>query len=179
MNQDNSTPDSYVRWAFYPEGTLAALRMLLLYFGFPEYGKDRDSERLYVYPSDFWRARVLLGCYNTKAERQRQEYLNLGKDWESNLVTAGINSKTLQVADRKRWALTWEGLKKKRPTFYPEKIESKYERDEFIPEEDAFHPRLVMGQSKKQETRINEIQAQSNHLSRGFWNMVRPPDVHL
>jgi hypothetical protein len=178
MNQNNGTPDSYVRWVFYPEGTLAAVRMLLLYLGFIEYAKGQNIERLHVYPSDLWRARVLLGCRNTKTDKARQDHLHLGKDWESNLVTAGINPKTLQVANLKRWALAWEGLKKSRkPTFYPERIEAKYDRGEFIPEEYALQPTLSMGKGKTQGPRRDETQARNDYVSQTFRDAIRPRDM--
>jgi hypothetical protein len=179
MNQGNATPDSYVRWIFYPEGTLAALRMLLLYFGFPEYARGPKVERLYVYPSDLWRARVLLGCRNSKAENPRQEHLHLGAGWESNLVTAGINPKTLEVVDQKRWALAWEqGLKKSRhPTFYPERIEARYDRGEFVPEDCALQPTFGMGKGKKPGTRTEETRARNDYVSQRLREAVRPRDM--
>jgi hypothetical protein len=180
MSRRGTTPsrtEAFVRHVRYFEDVLEMIRMLVVYFG-----RNPKAKRLQVTDVAIKRALRILGCYTSKGPEWKQRNQQLGKDWESNLLAAGIDPKTLEIIDERRCALAWAGgLQNKKPEFYARKVNEQYERGEFIRREDALQPEIITIDPKKKRKSKDatyEAQAQSNHLSQVLWSKVRPAEIN-
>lgn len=165
--------NSFVKWTQYPEDVLQMMRMLLAHFD-----RDPDTSRTLTYQSALKRAHRILGNYTLSdrvvhyfgepclPERRTLQYL--GKRWRERLQTAGIKPDTLEIENRQRWALTWDGLKKT-GEYRPERIDDAYESGELIDLEDELTPNHVVVTPPQSRKVVNpEEVARGNYLSNVF-----------
>ena len=176
-SKQTNTTDPFVRHVRYFDDVLEMIRMLVPYFG-----RNAKTKRLEVTDAAIKRALRILGCYTSKGPHWKQRRQQLGKDWETNLLAAGIDPKTLEIIDESRCALTWSGgLQNKKPEFYARKINEQYERGEFIPQEDALQPEIITidpKKARKSKGQGHEREVQSAYLNRALWSKVRPTEIN-
>lgn len=161
---------AFIKWWTYDEDVLEIIRMFVEYFA-----ADSERGRPPATLSVVRKAISVLGISTRPGGdyqgRRRKAYL--GRKWRERLETAGIDPETLKVNNRKRWALTWEQLK--RNGYYePSKVENAYRMKWFVPAEEELTPQTVAispETRKLRETREVEAQKQvevNNYLSGVF-----------
>jgi hypothetical protein len=143
-----------IKWVQYDEDVLEMVRMLVAYFK-----RDATCGRSPVSQNAIKKAARILGAhaYSDTAEhstgRRRKQYL--GKAWRERLETAGINPDTLEVENRKRWALSWEMLRDT-GEWWPERIENSYRCKWFVDPDEEFRPLQISIEPSTAAQRVEE-----------------------